>query len=93
MKWKAAGGKDLSLAGFRLTTSQLYWITSAHKFYHKYQPNVPSGYSPVARLRDKYLHIYYKISPAFRKVFNCSGLTANDHEQLTRLLEIIEAGY
>ncbi|CAO1421540.1 unnamed protein product [Diamesa tonsa] len=91
VKYKSAGGKDLSLAGFRLTTSQLYWITSAHKFYNKYQPKVPSDYSPVHRLQNKFLHIYYKVSPIFREVFNCSGLNANDRAIYAELNAIFEA--
>lgn len=89
VKWELVNGKELGLGGFRLTNSQLYFVTSAHKFYNKYQPNVPKYYSPVHRLQNKYLHIYYKISPTFRKVFNCSDLNSNDKAQLSDLLTIL----
>lgn len=86
VKWEASGGKELELAGFRLTNRQMYWISIANRYASKYHISVPQTFDPRERLKLKYFHVRFKYARQFREAFNCSDMTASEKQLMVDFL-------
>lgn len=85
-RWEAKGNVDLQLPSFKLTNRQMLWVSMAHRNALKYHTKTPKTFDTALRLLNKYMHVYYKKIPNFRKVFQCGdNITESEQKQLDEM--------
>ncbi|KAG5669474.1 hypothetical protein PVAND_017361 [Polypedilum vanderplanki] len=77
---------ELQIGANYLTNEQLFWVAYAVKVFKKFHRTVPRTTHEGNRLRQEYMHVYFKRLKGFQEAFKCN-VTEAENEKFDEFLE------